>query len=164
MIGTATSSHRSLAGAGSSHGRPTPRALWFGSSGGETIGVYGLDGERQTVLTLAPGLIAPGDYDPVWSWDGASLLVPHGVEIPVDGSAPRKLPSDHPRSRDATYSPDGSRVAYTTRGSLVVAAADGSHAREVVVARRLEDPYGRQAVIGSPSSIRRQPRTSGNSA
>jgi TolB protein len=122
--------------------------LRFGSSGGETIGVYGLDGERQTVLTLAPGLIAPGDYDPVWSWDGPTLLVPHGVEIPVDGSAPRKLPSEDPRSRDATYSPDGSRVAYTTRGSLVVAAADGSHAREVVVARRLEDP------VWSPSGDR----------
>jgi Tol biopolymer transport system component len=100
---------------------------------GETIGVYGLDGERQTVLTLPPGLMAPGDLDPVWSWDGASLLVPRGVEIPLDGRTPRKLPSDDPRSEwNATYSPDGSRVAYTTHGSLVVAAADGSHAREVV--------------------------------
>jgi Tol biopolymer transport system component len=115
---------------------------------GETIGVYGLDGERQTVLTLPPGLMAPGDHDPVWSWDGGSLLVPHGVEIPLDGSAPRKLPSDDPRSFDAAYSPDGSRVAYATHGSLVVAAADGSHAREVVVARRLEDP------VWSPSGDR----------
>jgi hypothetical protein len=121
-------------------------AVWV--SWGETIGVYGIDGERQTVLTLPPGMMAPGDYDPVWSRDGASLLVPHGVEIPLDGRAPRKLPSDDPRSRDATYSPDGSRVAYTTRGSLVVAAADGSHAREMVVARRLEDP------VWSPSGDR----------
>jgi Tol biopolymer transport system component len=121
-------------------------AVWI--RWGETIGVYGLDGERQTVLTLPPGLMAPGDYDPVWSWDGASLLVPHGVEIPLDGSAARKLPSDDPRSRDATYSPDGSRVAYITHRSLVVAAADGSHAREVLVARRLEDP------VWSPSGDR----------
>jgi Tol biopolymer transport system component len=105
-------------------------AVWV--SWGETIGVYGLDGERQTVLTLPPGMMAPGDFDPVWSRDGASLLVPRGVEIPLDGRTPRKLPSDDPRSRsDATYSPDGSRVAYTTNGSLVVAAADGSHAEVI---------------------------------
>jgi Tol biopolymer transport system component len=101
---------------------------------GKTIGVYGLDGERQTVLTLPPGLMASGDNDPVWSQDGESLLVPNGVEIPLDGRPPRKLPSDDPRSQvDTTYSPDGSHVAYiTTDGSLVVAAADGSHARELV--------------------------------
>ena len=121
-------------------------AVWI--SQGETIGVYGLDGERQTVLTLPPGLMSPGDHDPVWSPDGESLLVPNGVEIPLDGSAPLKLPSDDPRSRDAAYSPDGSRVAYTTHRSLIVAAADGSHPREVVVSRRLEDP------VWSPSRDR----------
>jgi len=100
---------------------------------GETIGVYGLDGERQTVLTVPPGMMAPGDFDPVWLPDGESLLVPRGVEVPLDGSAPRRLPSDDPRSGwDATYSPDGSRVAYTTHGSLVIAEADGSHARQVI--------------------------------
>lgn len=102
----------------------------------ETIGVYGLDGDRQTVLTLPPGLMAPGDFDPVWSSDGASLLVPRGVEIPLDGSTPRQLPPEDPRSRNAAYSPDGSRVAYVDHidrnGSLVIAAADGSDAREVV--------------------------------
>jgi len=93
---------------------------------GETIGVYGLDGERQTVLTLPPGMMAPGDYDPVWSPDGESLLVPNGVEVPLDGSAPRRL-----RTEGGTYSPDGSRVAYTANNSLVIAAADGSHPQEV---------------------------------
>jgi Tol biopolymer transport system component len=53
------------------------------------IGVYGLDGERQAVLTVPPGMMAPGDYDPVWLPDGASLMVPYGVEIPLDGSTPR---------------------------------------------------------------------------
>ena len=104
-------------------------AVWV--TWGETIGVYGLDGERQTVLTLPPGLMAPGDFDPVWSRDGASLLVPHGVVIPLDGSTPHELPPDDPRSKDASYSPDGSRVAYFAGGSLVVAAADGSHAADV---------------------------------
>jgi Tol biopolymer transport system component len=116
-------------------------ATWI--TWGKTIGVYGLDGERQAVLELPSGLMAPGDYDPVWSSDGASLLVPHGVEIPLDGSTPRQLPPNDPRSRDAAYSPDASRVAFVDytdhNGSLVVAAADGSDAQEVV-APRVERP------------------------
>jgi Tol biopolymer transport system component len=123
-------------------------AVWV--SLGKTIGVYGLDGERQTVLTVPPGMMAPGDYDPVWLPGGESLMVPYGVEIPLDGSTPRKLPWADAHEGEATYSPDGSRVAYTTRtpleglvlhlgehqgGSFVVAAADGSHAQEVFGAR-----------------------------
>jgi Tol biopolymer transport system component len=116
----------------------------------ETIGVYGLDGERQALLTVPPGMMAGGDYDPVWLPDGASLMVPYGVEIPLDGSTPRKLPWADQHEGEAWYSPDGSRVAYTTHtpleglvlrfgehqgGSFVVAAADGSHAQEVFGAR-----------------------------
>jgi Tol biopolymer transport system component len=133
-------------------------AVWI--SQGETIGVYGLDGERQTVLTVPPGMMAPGDHDPVWSWDGESLMVPYGVEIPLDGSTPRKLPWADAHEGEATYSPDGSRVAYTTRtpleglvlqfgehqgGSFVVAAADGSHAQEVfgdLVSKPVWSPTG----------------------
>jgi Tol biopolymer transport system component len=122
-------------------------AVWI--TWGETIGVYGLDGERQAVLDLPGGLMAPGDFDPVWSSDGESLLVPYGVEIPLDGSAPRQLPPDDPRSQDAAYSPDGLRVAYIDQvdhvGSLVVAAADGSIAREVIapwVQRPIWSPTG----------------------
>jgi Tol biopolymer transport system component len=111
---------------------------------GETIGVYGLDGARQGLLTLPPGLMAGGDFDPVWSRDGASLLVPHGVEVPLDGSTPRQLPPDDPRSSEASYSPDGSRVAYVEAspptpfpdwGALMVASADGSGARVFVCCR-----------------------------
>ena len=116
---------------------------------GKTIGVYGLDGVRQTLLTLPPGLMAAGDFDPVWSRDGASLLVPRGVEVPLDGRTPRQLPPDDPRSLvRATYSPDGSRIAYLESSSfeppylsdidgaaLVVASADGSGARELVCCR-----------------------------
>jgi Tol biopolymer transport system component len=116
----------------------------------ETIGVYGLDGERQALLTVPPGMMAPGDFDPVWLPDGESLMVPYGVEIPLDGSTPRKLPWADQHEGEAWYSPDGSRVAYTTRtpleglvlrfgerqgGSFVIAAADGSHAQEVFGAR-----------------------------
>jgi Tol biopolymer transport system component len=74
---------------------------------------------------------------------GTALLLPHGLVIPLDGSAPRQLPPDDPRSQDAAYSPDGSRVAYVDyadhNGSLVVAAADGSDAQEVI-APRVERP------------------------
>ncbi len=108
---------------------------------GKTIGVYGLDGVRQSLLRVPPGLMASGDFDPVWSRDGMSLLVPHGVLVPLDGRDPRQLPPDDPRSLDAKYSPDGSRVAYLEAlptgpspnwGALVVASADGSGARELV--------------------------------
>ena len=69
----------------------------------------------------------------MWSPDGTSLLVPHGVVIPVDGSTPRKLPADDPRSQwNATYSPDGADVAYITQDGLAVAAADGSRAHVLV--------------------------------
>ena len=100
--------------------------------GGEpwTIGVYGLKGERQTLLTL-PFVIPAGESDPVWSPDGQSLLL-GTFEIPLDGSTPRPLPwVDRDVGWPWTYSPDGSRVAYATRNSLVVAAADGSNPQEV---------------------------------
>lgn len=108
---------------------------------GKTIGVYGLDGVRQSLLRVPPGSMAAGDFDPVWSRDGESLLVPHGVEVPLDGRPLHQLPPDDPRSLDATYSPDGSRMAYLEAspadpfpiwGALVVASADGSGARELV--------------------------------
>ena len=72
-------------------------ATWVGLP--DHIGIYGLDGVRQALLTRPPGWGLPGDFDPVWSPDGASLLVPGGVEIPVDGSTPRQLPVDDPRSQ-----------------------------------------------------------------
>ena len=113
---------------------------------GRTIGIYGLDGVRQALLTLPDGLMAPGDFDPVWSRDGASLLVPFRVEIPLDGSAPRRLPGDHPPLHLPVYSADGDHVAYVDGiGPLVVAAADGSQARVLVpdgVANPVWSPTG----------------------
>lgn len=96
-------------------------AVWI--RWGETIGIYGLDGVRQTVLTVPDGWMALGDLDPVWSRDGEALVVPNGVVIPVDGSEPRRLPR---AVGWATYSPDGSHLASDPNGSLVVAQADGS--------------------------------------
>jgi Tol biopolymer transport system component len=115
------------------------------------IGIFGLDGVRQKLLTVPDGLMAPGYFDPVWSPNGASLLVPRGVEIPIDGSTPRRLPANDPRSHwFVTYSPDGARVAYVATGalgSLFVAAADGSQARMLVAG-------GVESAVWSPTSDR----------
>jgi Tol biopolymer transport system component len=93
----------------------------------ETIGVYGLDGTRQTQLTMPPGWSASGDHDPAWMPDGTSLMV-ETVQLPLDCGAPRHLPWDA-----EAYSPDGSHVAYVSRvsRSLMVARSDGSEPREV---------------------------------
>jgi Tol biopolymer transport system component len=105
-------------------------AVWV--SWGEeprAIGVYGLDGVRQTLLT---GMPPWGEADPVWSPDGGSLMLGLDWEIPLDGSTPRQLPwADRRGAAWETLSPDGSRVAYTTRTSLAVAAADGSDPEEM---------------------------------
>ena len=90
----------------------------------ETIGVFGLDGERQALLTMPRGWRPSGDHDPMWLADGESLVL-QGVVIPIDGSAPYHL------QFDGTYSPDESRVVYVAGRSLVVAEADGSNPRVV---------------------------------
>jgi Tol biopolymer transport system component len=92
---------------------------------GETIGVFGVDGERQALFAMPRGWQLAGDHDPKWLPDGKSLVL-QATAIPIDGSTPYKLP----RTR-GTSSPDGSRVAYATRKSLVVAEADGSNPRVV---------------------------------
>jgi Tol biopolymer transport system component len=104
-------------------------AVWDSWDEG-TIGVYGLDGVRQTLLTPD---VRWGEADPVWSPDGESLLLGFDIEIPLDGSPPRELPGADLRGSQypATLSPDGSRIAYSSRGSLVVAEADGSHPEKV---------------------------------
>jgi Tol biopolymer transport system component len=113
--------------------------------GGEprTIGIYGLNGERQTLLTL-PFAIGPVEADPVWSPDGESLLLGN-FEIPLDGSTPRPLPWAEPTARDVVagwardwpemkfaprwdpvWSPAGDRIAFTptSRGSIQLRVLD----------------------------------------
>jgi Tol biopolymer transport system component len=125
-------------------------ATWLDLYPSTQIGVYGLDGVRQAVISLPPGKEPPGDYDAVWSYDGSSLLVPLGDpavtnefgerridvwELPVDGTQPRRLPAEDPESHWlSSPSPDGGQVAYIVgdrpvEGTLFVADADGAHAR-----------------------------------
>lgn len=100
----------------------------------ETIGIYGIDGERQALLT-APRC-GSGDHDPVWSPDGTSVVVQSWpCEMPIDGSTFRFLQATDPRAHYLwVYSADGTRVAYVTKGgdcdtfdsSLVIAEAGGT--------------------------------------
>ena len=96
----------------------------------ETIGVYGLDGARQAQLTMPPEWSPSGDHDPKWMPDGASVRVENWV-LPLDGSTPRQWPLFR-GDPYATYSPDGSLVAYDGRVALMVVRSDGSDAREVL--------------------------------
>jgi Tol biopolymer transport system component len=91
----------------------------------ETIGVFGLDGERKALLPIPRGLLPSGDHDPMWLPDGESLVL-RGLVVPIDGSTPYHRPLS-----GGTYSPDGSRVAKATRKSLVIAEADGSNPQAV---------------------------------
>jgi Tol biopolymer transport system component len=123
----------------------------------ETIGVYGLDGARQTQLTIPPGAGGSGDHDPVWMPDGTSLMVPNGsrLELPLDGGAPRPLPWDR-----AAYSSDGSQVAYVDRRSLMVARSDGSGSREVFGGRAWDprwSPTGDRIAFTEYGAGRRSP-------
>jgi Tol biopolymer transport system component len=91
-------------------------AVW--DSFGETIGVYGLDGSRQTQLTIPTGFEMQGDWDPFWP-NGDSLQVGDLV-LPLDGGQPR------PPRNGRDLSPDRSRVVDNDGRTLTVARADGS--------------------------------------
>jgi len=119
---------------------------------GHTFGIYGLDGVRQALHTVPLGYEVHGDYDPVWSPDGLSLLMPIAPvapstpseiwEFPVGGGTPRRVPDEDPRSHPgAAYSRDGARVAFVSYfepyRSLVIAKADGTEIRVLVGAKNV---------------------------
>jgi hypothetical protein len=131
----------------------------------KTIGIYGLDGVRQALLTLPPGREPHGDFDPGWSPDGASLLISLGPllpeaggsqvwELPVDGRPPRVVPTSDPRSHfDAVYSRDGSRMAFiswTDAPSLVISRADGTELRVLAGAVNGPNETGHGAAYQHP--------------
>lgn len=103
----------------------------------ETIGIYGLDGERQALLTVTPGCSGGGDIDPLWSPDGKSVIVPP-CKLPIDGGTPLRTTASENLVRSTTWAaswaPDGTRIAYmsstgadeTYDSSLVIAEASGT--------------------------------------
>ena len=60
-------------------------AAWVDFYGDAKLGIYGLDGVRQALLTVPPDGLRAGDVDPVWSPDGTSLLVPTAWRSPSTG-------------------------------------------------------------------------------
>lgn len=124
----------------------------------ETIAIFGLDGERQALLSVPPDVMRRaqvGDFDPVWSPDGASLLIPP-FEEPVDGSAIRRLAADDPLSHyfpfSAAVSPDGTLVAYWAKSWFSVSSLDGSQVRHLLSLADFE--LGPRNLAWSPSGDR----------
>ena len=118
---------------------------------GNTIGIYGVNGVRQALLSVPLGCAAPGDFDPVWSPDGQSLVVAV-CQVPIDGRPAGRVALGDRRSHlKWSYSPDRTHAAYITAESLHVAAADGSHDRELVPTGV---PFGGLALVWSPTGDR----------
>jgi len=128
----------------------------------KTIAIYGLDGERQALLTVTPGCSGGGDIDPMWTPDGQSVLVPP-CEFPVDGGTPLRTTAPESLVRStgwtASWSPDGTRIAYvkstgdgeTYESSLVIAEANGT-VLQVVHDESAPSEYGH--LVWSPSGDR----------
>jgi len=99
-----------------------------------TIGVYGIDGERQASLP-EPTVTGGGNDDgPGWMPDGSALLLFGYAVVPLDGSAGYELSLgglDPSLGGQATYAPDGTRVAMVTGNSITVLDAEGSLVSEV---------------------------------
>ncbi len=104
----------------------------------KTIGIYGLDGVRQALITVPSGGL-PGDFDPIWSADGASLRLPGLAALPVDGRAPESsVGQGWPLG--ATFSPDG-RISYISGDIFVVKASDGSQPRSLLEGANLSGNF-----------------------
>ena len=69
----------------------------------ETIGVFGVDGERKALLTMPPGWRAAGDHDPVWLPRTAPVL-----RAKADGKSPYGR-GDPDRRKHALQAPVGAR-------------------------------------------------------
>jgi Tol biopolymer transport system component len=121
------------------------------------ISIFGIDGVLQESLSLPAGYIRSRESAGWWTPDGRSVRVrlaqgdggpPASYwQLPLDGSAPRKLRPVElvPRS----ISPDGSRMAWSSAGTLFVANADGTdaHADAAISAAAsgpIWSPTGRQ--------------------
>jgi Tol biopolymer transport system component len=97
----------------------------------DTIGVYGLDGVRQAQLTMPDWWRIPGDVDPGWMPDGASVYVDPNVVLPLDGGAAGR----HPAPSDPAGDTDGFDIG-VDHGALKLARTDGSGAVTLVAAER----------------------------
>jgi Tol biopolymer transport system component len=107
-------------------------AVW--ETGFVTIGVYGVDGERQASFPVPTVTGGGNDDGPGWMPDGSALLLFGYAVVPLDGSPWYELSLgglDPSSGGQATYSPDGTRVVVDTGNSIVVLDAGGSLVSEV---------------------------------
>jgi len=107
-------------------------AVW--EVGFVTIGVYGFDGERQASLPVPTVTGGGNDDGPGWMPDGSALLLFGYEVVPLDGSAGYELSLgglDPTLGGQASYSPDGTRVAVVTGNAITVLDADGAPVSEV---------------------------------
>ena len=130
---------------------------WTGgslSTGSTQISIYRIDGALQESLPLPTGYVRFREFPGSWAPDGRSVYVrPNSSEIwqlPVDGSAPRRLGQDDLITRshgDVRFSPDGSRMVGNVTGTIFVANADGTYPGAVVLS-------GASGPIWSPTGTR----------
>lgn len=92
-----------------------------------TVGVYGVDGARQALVSMPSGWRPSGNHDPAWLRDGT--LAVDDVELPLDGRPAEWLDAAHIAEWQGNYaatigaeaaSPDGSHTAYADGRSLKV--------------------------------------------
>ena len=103
-----------------------------------------LDGSSRRELTSpAPGTL--GDIDPRFARDGRSLVFVRGVNevtkdiyrVPLEGGEPVRLTADNRKLNGLAWSPDGSRLLFTSTRSgmyaLWSADADGGDLRRLML-------------------------------
>ena len=131
---------------------------WTGGSEGigtTQISIYGIDGALEESLALPTGYVRARESPGFWAPDGRSVYVRLGLggaptgywQLPVDGSAPRRLAQDELITRSGgavSFSPDGSHMVANDGDLLVVANADGTD-------RRGLGPAGALRAIWSPT-------------
>ena len=115
---------------------PSPSGLPLRSHALYTIRSNGTD-ERLLVDARA--------WDPAWSPDGESVVFSNDVDptnsslddrelflVPADGSRVKQLTFDAMAETSATWSPDGSQIAFERGGAIWRMRANGTHQRMVV--------------------------------
>jgi len=116
-------------------------------SGSQQLAIRPARGGSERILThFSSGYF----YTPLWSPQGDSFLVPDANHslwwIHLNGSAPKKIAFDpYAEIRDATFSPDGRWVAYSTQRSTQLRAIhfyDLSTGQDTIVSSPMESDRG----------------------
>src|SRR5262245_25200018 len=95
--------------------------VWSEQADGKDEALWSLDpatGKRQ--ILVRPGDLGTGDEEPkldayVWSPRGSALLLAAKGDLyllPLDTRKPRRLTNTEEDEEDASFSPDGSRIAF----------------------------------------------------